>query len=117
MSILQYSFITVLAVFLIVIIYLLKRRALSLKYSLLWLFSGLMMLITSIFPGILSFVARKLGFQLPSNALFALVLGFLIMILLSITSIVSRQAEKIRKLTQASALLEKRVREMEENAK
>jgi hypothetical protein len=93
--------------------YFLRKKALSLKYSLLWLLSALAMLVLSIFPSVLFFFADLLGFTLASNALFAILLGFVIVILLSLTSIVSRQNEHIKTLTQANALLEKRVRELE----
>jgi hypothetical protein len=95
------------------VVFLLRKNALSLKYTLLWLFSIFVMLVVSIFPGILVFISEIFGFQVASNALFALILGFLLVILLSLTSIVSRQNEKIKTLTHVIAILEKRVRELE----
>ena len=71
------------------------------------------MLIVSIFPGILSFISKILGFQVASNALFALILGFTLLILLSLTSIVSKQSQKIKTLIQINALLEKRISDLE----
>lgn len=47
------------------------------------------------------------------NGLFIIAIGFIIMILLSLTSIASRQNRKIRTLTQELAILDKRVRELE----
>jgi hypothetical protein len=102
-------------VFLGIIIFFIRKETLSLKYSLLWLFATLVMLIVSIFPGILRYFADIFGFALSSNALFSLLFGFVIVILLSLTSIVSKQTEKIKTLVQANALLEKRVRELEKN--
>jgi len=113
-NILQLSFIIGLIFFFGIIIYFLRKKALSLKYTLLWLISGFIMLIVSIFPNILAFFSDKLGFQVASNALFALIIGFILMILLSLTSIVSKQNEKIKTLAQTIAILEKRIRELEE---
>jgi len=113
-TILQYIFIIGVVLFFGIIIFFLRRNTLSLKYTLLWLISGFVMLLISIFPDILAFISNILGFQVASNALFALILGFFLMILLSLTSIVSGQTEKIKTLAQAIALLEKRIREMEE---
>ena len=48
------------------------------------------------------------------NGLFALSVFFIIIILMSLTSIVSKQTEKIRTLTQENALLEERIRKLEE---
>jgi hypothetical protein len=113
-NILYFTLIIGIVFFFGIIIFFLKKNALSLKYTLLWLISCFVMLLVSIFPGILVFISEKLRFQVVSNALFTLVLGFVLMILLSLTSIVSKQTEKIKTLTQVIALLEKRVRELEE---
>jgi hypothetical protein len=110
---LQILFIIGIISFIIVIIILIRKKSLMLKYSLLWLFSSILMLIVSIFPNILTFISTILGFQIVSNAIFALLLGFILMILLSLTSIVSKQTQRIKTLIQANALLEKRVRKLE----
>jgi hypothetical protein len=110
---LQIVFIAGILCFVGVILFFIRKSALSLKYSLLWLFSAFLMLTASIFPGVLRFIADVLRFELISNAVFSLVLGFAILILLSLTSIVSKQTEKIKTLVQTVTLLEKRVRELE----
>lgn len=67
-----------------------------------------------IWPQFLLLLRRLVGIESNMNGLFVMAIGFIIMILMSITSIVSRQNEKIRKLTQVIAILEKRVRDLEE---
>ena len=114
--VLQIVFITGVLLFFTVIILFLRKNVLSLKYSLLWLFSAFIMLIVSIFPDISLFIAKLLGFELASNAVFSLLLGFIILVLLSLTSIVSKQSEKIKTLVQINALLDKRIRELEEKS-
>ena len=109
----QYLFIFGLVFLFGLVILLLRKNALSLKYTLLWLFSIFIMLVVSIFPGVLVFISEIFGFQIASNALFALILGFILIILLSLTSIVSRQNEKIKTLAQVIAILEKKVHELE----
>lgn len=47
------------------------------------------------------------------NGLFIACIAFIIMILMSLTSIVSKQADKIKNLTQTIAKMEKRLREAE----
>lgn len=98
-----------------VILLLLKRKALNLKYSLLWLFSGVAMGVLVIFPNILIWVVRLVGIQTPMYGLLVFCIAFIIAILMSITSIVSRQNRKLRTLIQESALLEKRIRELEKS--
>ena len=47
------------------------------------------------------------------NGLFIMSFAFVIMIMMSLTSIVSRQANKIKLLVQELAMMEKRIRELE----
>ena len=103
-----------LAFYAVLLAVLLKKKRLDLRYSLLWIFSGILMLILAVFPGILSALARAVGIYVHTNALFALILFCLILILMSLTSIVSVLNEKLKKLTQDNALLEKRLRELEQ---
>ncbi len=103
-----------LCVYFLVIIHLLKKGVLSLKYTLLWLFTGLVLLVMAVWPEIFNVVIRLMGIELPVNAVFLLTIGFLYMIVMSITAIVSKQTEQIKVLIQSVALLEKRVRELEE---
>lgn len=97
----------------IVILYFLKQKALNLKYTLLWLVAGLVMGILVAVPELLVSIIRIFGIQDNMNGLFIFAIGFIILILLSLTSIASRQNQKIRTLTQELAILDKRVRELE----
>ena len=101
------------AAYFLLMIRFLKIKALNLKYSLLWIISGIIMLILVIFPELLSQVSTMLGFVSTVNAVFVLIIFFLMCILMSITSIVSRHNTRSKILTQHLALLEKRVRELE----
>jgi len=115
--VLHISIVVGVLLFLGLIILFLMKNAFSLKYSLLWLLSAITMLIISIFPGILVRISQKLGFQVFSNAIFTLLLGFVIIILLQQTATISSQNDKIKTLAQTNALLEKRIRELERNNK
>ena len=101
----------------IIILYFLKQRALNLKYTLLWLLAGAVMGILVIVPELLTAIIHIFGIQDNMNGLFIFCIGFVIMIMLSLTSIASRQNRKIRTLTQELAILDKRVRELEDIAK
>ncbi len=111
---LRISLIIILIIYFAFILAFLKRKAISLKYTLLWIVAGIFMGILVIWPQFLLLLRRLVGIESNMNGLFVMAIGFIIMILMSITSIVSRQNEKIRKLTQVVAILEKRVRELEE---
>lgn len=96
------------------IVVLLKKKRLNLKYALLWLLTGLVMLIVVLIPQSLTWFFDLCGIEIFSNGLFAMTIFFVLLILLSITCIVSGLNEKVRRLTQQCALLEKRLRELED---
>ena len=102
-------------IYFLVVIVLLKKKKLSLKYTLLWLLVGIFLLLMVIFPQILIWISQVLGIASAMNALFVCTIGFAFVLLLALTSIASRQSEKIKNLTQDNALLEKRIREIEKD--
>lgn len=101
----------------IIILYYLKRKMLELKYTLVWLAAGLVMGIMIYFPELLVRFVRILGIESNMNGLYILCIAFMMMILMTLTSIVSRQQIKIRILIQELSILEKRVRELEDDSK
>lgn len=110
---LRISLIAAVICYFIAILYFLKQRALNLKYTLLWLVAGLVMGVLVAIPELLVKIIRVFGIQDNMNGLFIFMIGFIILILLSLTSIASRQNSKIRTLTQELAILDKRLRDLE----
>lgn len=86
-----------------------KKKLLNLKYSFLWIVMGFVFLALSIYPEIIDGVREALGIQLGSNALFFLGICFLIFLSFSLTVIVSKHAERMRRLNQELALLRRQV--------
>lgn len=113
---LQFIILLALAVYFCILFYLLKKRRLNIKYTLLWIFSGFLMLVLTIFPGLITFFSKLVGIIEPTNALFAALLFCMIIILMSLTAVISKMNEQIKRLTQTIAMLEKRLRELEERA-
>lgn len=112
-SMLRVTLIIGIAVYFIIIFMFLKNKAIALKYTLLWLAAGVVLGIMVVWPESLVFFVRMLGITSNMNGLFVICIAFIIMILMSLTSIVSKQAEKIKNLTQTISKIEKRVRELE----
>ena len=110
---LRISLICALIIYFVLILFLLKKREISLKYTLLWFFAGGFMGLLVIWPDILAKIIALIGIESNMNGLFLLAIAFVIAILMSITSIVSKQSEKIRTLTQEIAMLEKKIRDTE----
>ena len=110
---LRTTLLIVVFIYFVIILKFLKNKSLSLKYTLLWIFSGFVMGVLVCFPGLLTGMIRFLGIQTYMNGLYIFFLAFIIMILMSITSIVSRQNKKIRTLIQEIAIQDKRIRNLE----
>lgn len=114
---LQIVLLVAVVLYFVIILYFLKKKALELKYTLIWLLAGVVMLILIAFPHIMTFAVGVLGIQSNMNGLYIALISFIIMILMTLTSIASRLAHKAKVLTQEIALLEKRVRDLEKGRK
>ena len=110
---LKITLLVAIAVYILCIFYLLKKKRLELRYTLLWIFGGILMLFVVLFPGVITFILKYTGIVEEVNAVFAAVIFILIIILISITSIVSKLNSDLRKLIQKCALYEQRIRELE----
>jgi len=113
---LRSSILIAIAIYFVILIMLLKQKRLTLRYTLLWLFSGLVMLMFVLFPQILHNITSLLGIEVESNALFAILFFCILVIMMSITSIISKQNNYIKRLIQYTAQLEKRIRDLEKTA-
>lgn len=98
-------------VFLASIVRLVMRKRLLLKYALLWMLIGVLLIFCAVFPHVVSRASHAVGIAMPSNFVFFVGLACLGGIALSLSVIVSRQANQIRRLLQSTALLEKRLRD------
>lgn len=105
----------VVVIYFLLILHFMKRKMLSLKYTLLWLLSGFAMGMLVLFPGLLDAFVKAVGIETPMYGLFVFAIFFILVIAMSLTAIVSKQTERIKNLAQDNAVLEKRVRELEMN--
>ncbi len=107
----------VIFLFVLVIINFIKKDNISLKYSLIWLISGISMIVATMIPNFLEGMSHFLGFELVSNMIFMIAIIILLMICFSFTIIVSRQTQKIKLLIQEVSILKNRVEKLEKETK
>ena len=100
-------------ILLLIVLELVRRRRLLERYALLWLLSGVVLLILSTVRGLLEDAARVIGVEYPPSALFFIAFAFVLLLLLHFSVAVSRLADQSKVLAQRLALLEKRVRDVE----
>lgn len=99
--------------YLLIILYLLKKKQLTVRYAIIWLMSAGALLVFAVFPYTALVLRDLLKMEMPVNAVFTVVLAFMLLLLLSLSSIASSFAEKQRRMAQQQALLERRVRDLE----
>lgn len=95
------------------IVWLLIKKRIILKYSLIWFFFGIGMIVLTLVPGIAADVSDMVGISNHMNGIYFFLDGGIILILVSLTVIVSELNSRVRKLAQECAKMEKRIREME----
>lgn len=106
------------AVILLAVIFcLLKRGLMSVKYSLLWLLLAVCLVIAAAVPYTVFVLRDLLDIQMPVNLIFLMMFCFVLVVLLSLSVAITQLAEKCKRLTQANAILEKRVRDLEDTVK
>jgi hypothetical protein len=98
---------------LLLVLELVRRRALMERYALLWLFSSLVILALAVWTDALKMLAESLGIVAAPNALFFVALAFILLLLLHFSAAMSRLADQSKVLAQRQALLERRIRELE----
>lgn len=97
-----------------IIICFLAKKKLHLKYTLIWLGADLVMLLAAIFYNITGKAADLVGIKSPVNFVFVVFGVFAILIIFMLTAIVSHMNARIFSLVQSVALLEERVRTLEQ---
>ena len=85
------------------------KKKVDLRYALPWIIMGCIMLVLDVFPQLLGKMATLLGFELPINMLFFLGVCLALAILFMQTVAISNLSEKVKKLTQEEALMNKTV--------
>jgi|GraSoiStandDraft_4_1057263.scaffolds.fasta_scaffold327221_2 hypothetical protein len=98
---------------LVLVLELVRRRALMERYALLWLASSLVILVLAVWSDALTVLARQLGILSAPNALFFVALGFVLFLLLHFSAAMSRLTDQSKVLAQRQAILEQRLSEVE----
>ena len=93
---------------------LVRRRRLGEPYAILWLLAAGVLLILSVWDDLLGELADLVGIQTPANALFVVGFGFILVLLLSFSSVVSRLSRENKLLAQELARLSREREEGDE---
>lgn len=98
-----------------IIVNMIKKEKLELKYSLLWILISVSIGVLCLFSDSIIFIAHFMGVVTPINALFFLGLLSLLFIVFTLTVAESRKSNRIKELTQRLAILENKLDLLEKN--
>lgn len=98
-----------------IIINMIRKKGLELRYALAWLIVGVGILILDCFPALINFIAYIMGIANPINMLFFVGFCFSLAIIFVLTVAVSRMSVRIKELTQEMALYIREEKEKGEN--
>lgn len=90
-----------------------RREVLNVRYAILWLGAGTVLLILSLFRPVLDWAALGLGIAYPPSLLFLVAFVFLLLIVLHYSLVISSHRDSIRRLGQAVARLERKLEDVE----
>lgn len=97
------------------VIELIRRDHLKERYSLIWLAASLVLIVFSSWRGLLHFIALKVGIYYPPSFLFLLAIGFLVALLLHLSTVISSQSDQNKRLAQEIGMLRNRLDRLEKS--
>lgn len=101
----QILLITILLLALGVIINMVRKRVLELKYVLAWMGCDISLIILICFPRLIDELAKVIGIHSPMNMIFFLGFVFSLVIIFSLTVALSHVTANVRRIAQMIALL------------
>lgn len=88
-----------------IIISMIRKKKLQLKYSLTWLISSLLLMVFAVFPKVVSKISHTIGIIEDTNTIFLIMIFFLFFITFTLTVALSRSNARVRAMAQQIALL------------
>lgn len=88
---------------------LVRRRRLMERYALVWLFAASILLTLALWRDVLEMIASAVGIYYAPSALFAIAFGFILVLLLHFSLVISRLADQNKVLAQRLGMLQQQV--------
>ena len=92
-----------------VVFELVRRRRLMERYALLWLLASSVLLALAVWRDLLEMIASAIGIVYAPSALFVIAFGFILLILLHFSLVISRLADQNKILAQRLGMLQQQV--------
>ncbi len=91
-----------------------RNQKMKEKYAALWLIVSAIIVVLTVFPKLLDWLADLVGIETPVNLLFLLAIIMLIAVTLHLTQALSRLTEDTRILAEAAAIKDLEVRQLQD---
>lgn len=98
-----------------VVVEMLRRRRLRERHAVWWLIATSLALIAGLFPNLLIWAASAVGVVVPTNLVFFVSIAILVLVCIQHSAELTDLESETRVLAERTALLELRVRELEES--
>jgi len=103
------------AIVVLVTIEMIRRRRLREEYAILWLFASGVLVVFAIFPQLVIYLQRLLKVNYLTIIVMS-VFVFLAMIVMHFATVITRQADQIRRLAERTAILHRKLQELTDSA-
>lgn len=104
-------------IFILFVMHLVRKNKLEEKYSILWLIASIVILVVSLFPGIITTVANKFNVYYPPSLMLLFAIIILGAYIIHISVVITKQNKMIVKLTQELGILKEKVKDEDKNSK
>lgn len=92
-------------VWFIVLIAAIRSRKISVRYSMVWFFAALILLVVGLFPGIFGVINQLFNFAVVSNLIVGVLITLLMVITFALTLFATKQKKQIDNLVQEISIL------------
>jgi len=103
------------ALFLGFVVIMIKNKKIELKYTLTWLLTAVTFIVLSIFPEALVLLSQLLNIQEPVNTLFLSIIFFMLLIIFTLTLALSRNASRVKTITQEIGIIKMELSRLEKD--
>lgn len=114
LSTMQFSLLTGSILTLIFVLVVAKRTRMNIHYTIIWIVWALIIIVLSLFPVLIDWIAKILSIATPVNAIFLIFIFLVYLISFYLFVRVSQQNEKIRTLTYEIAELKRQIQDHHE---
>ena len=98
-------------ILIVLLLTLIAKKKLPIKYSIFWAFASSIILIVGLFPKFVGTFPKIIGFETMSSLIIAIIVGLLLMITLLLTVIIAEQKRKITLLIQEVSILKEKMKD------